>query len=109
MHLTYASPGAADYYRRNKEFADGTVLVKEIFGTDHAQMTTGDAHWAKDTKAWFVLIRDSKHRYPIIICGAMGGAGRYLDPMHLTSRSRLTTRRTALAATPQRKPMTGFT
>ena len=26
MHLTYASPGAADYYRRNKKFADGTVL-----------------------------------------------------------------------------------
>ena len=39
MHLTYASPGAADYYRRNKKFADGTVLVKEVFGTDHAQMT----------------------------------------------------------------------
>ena len=64
MHLTYASPGAADYYRRNKKFADGTVLVKEVFGTDHAQMTTGDAHWAKDTKVWFVLIKDSKHRYP---------------------------------------------
>jgi hypothetical protein len=42
MHLTYASPGAAEYYRRNKKFADGTVLVKEVFGTDHAQMTTGD-------------------------------------------------------------------
>ena len=55
MHLTYASPGAADYYRRNSKFADGTVLVKEVFGTDHAQMTTGDAHWAKDTKVWFVL------------------------------------------------------
>src|SRR5581483_7822197 len=64
MHLTYASPGTADYYRRNKKFADGTVLVKEVFGTDHAQMTTGDAHWAKDTKVWFVLIKDSKGRYP---------------------------------------------
>jgi hypothetical protein len=29
-----------------------------------AQMTTGDAHWAKDTKVWFVLIKDSKGRYP---------------------------------------------
>ena len=64
MHLTYASPGAADYYRRNKKFADGTVLVKEVFGTDHAQMTTSDAHWAKDSKVWFVLIKDSKDRYP---------------------------------------------
>jgi hypothetical protein len=64
MHLTYASPGAADYYRRNKKFADGTVLVKEVFGTDHAQLTTGDANWAKETKVWFVLIKDSKGRYP---------------------------------------------
>jgi hypothetical protein len=27
-------------------------------------MTTGDAHWAKDTNVWFVLIKDSKGRYP---------------------------------------------
>ena len=64
MHLTYASPGTTNFYRRNNQFADGTVLVKEVFGTEHAQMTTGDAHWAKDTKVWFVLIKDSKGRYP---------------------------------------------
>ena len=64
MHLTYASPGAAEYYRRNKKFADGTVLVKEVKGTDHASLTTGDAHWATDTKVWFVLIKDAKGRYP---------------------------------------------
>src|ERR1700741_4454254 len=45
MHVTYASPGAAQYYRKNGKFADGTVLVKETFTTDHAQMTTGDARW----------------------------------------------------------------
>jgi hypothetical protein len=64
MHFTYASPGTADYYRRNKKFADGTVLVKEIHETDHAQMTTGNANWATDTKVWFVLIKDAKGRYP---------------------------------------------
>jgi hypothetical protein len=64
MHFTYASPGTADYYRRNKKFADGTVLVKEIHETGHAQMTTGDANWATDTKVWFVLIKDAKGRYP---------------------------------------------
>ena len=63
MHFTYASPGTAEYYRRNKKFADGTVLVKEVFGTDHAQMTTGDANWAADTKIWFVLIKDAKGRF----------------------------------------------
>jgi hypothetical protein len=64
MHFTYASPGAAEYYRKNGKFADGTVLVKEVFGTDHAQMTTGDAHWASGTKVWFVMIKDEKGRYP---------------------------------------------
>jgi Cytochrome P460 len=64
MHFTYASPGATEYYRHHKEFADGTVLVKEINGTDHAQMTTGNANWAAKTNVWFVLIKDAKGRYP---------------------------------------------
>jgi hypothetical protein len=64
MHFTYASPGTAETYRRTGKFADGTVLVKEVFGTEHAQMTTGDANWASQTKVWFVLIKDEKGRYP---------------------------------------------
>lgn len=64
MHMTYASPGAAAYYRKNGKFADGTVLVKEVFGTDHAQLTTGDAHWASGVKQWFVMIKDDKNRFP---------------------------------------------
>ncbi len=64
MHFTYASPGSAEYYRQNGKFADGTVLVKEVFGTEHAQMTTGDAHWASGTKVWFILVKDEKGRYP---------------------------------------------
>jgi hypothetical protein len=64
MHYTYAPPGTAEYYRKNGKFADGTVLVKEVFATDHAQMTTGDAHWATTTKVWFVMIKDDKGRYP---------------------------------------------
>jgi hypothetical protein len=64
MHYTYASPGTAEHYRKTGKFADGTVLVKEVFATDHAQMTTGDAHWATGTKVWFVMIKDDKGRYP---------------------------------------------
>jgi Cytochrome P460 len=64
MHNTYASPGAAEYYRRTGKFVDGTVLVKEVDGTEHAQLTTGNANWAADTKVWFVLIKDSKGRFP---------------------------------------------
>jgi len=63
MHYTYASPGTAEYYRRNGKFADGTVLVKEVFGTEHAQLTTGDAHWGSGTKVWFIMVKDEKGRY----------------------------------------------
>ena len=63
MHMTYASPGSAEAYRKTGKFPDGTVLVKEVFGTDHARMTTGDAHWASGTKVWFVMIKDEKGRY----------------------------------------------
>lgn len=64
MHFTYAFPGTAEYYRKTGKFADGTVLVKEVFGTEHAQMTTGDAHFAARTKVWFVMIKDEKGRFP---------------------------------------------
>lgn len=63
MHYTYASPGAAEFYQKNGRFADGTVLVKDVLATSHAQLTTGDAHWATDTKVWFVMIKDDKGRY----------------------------------------------
>jgi hypothetical protein len=64
MHLTYASPGSIEYYRKNGKFADGTALVKEVFGTDHTTLTTGDAHWASGIKVWFVMIKDEQHRFP---------------------------------------------
>ena len=49
---------------RMKKFADDTVLVKQMFGEDHAQMTTGAARWAGETKVWFVLIKDDKNQFP---------------------------------------------
>jgi hypothetical protein len=64
LHYTYASPGTAEYYRKNGKFADGSVLVKEVDATDHGQMTTGDAHWASGTKVWFVMIKDEKGSHP---------------------------------------------
>jgi hypothetical protein len=62
LHYSYASPGAIESYRRDKKFADGSVLVKEVYGTEHAQLTTGNANWASDIKVWFVLIKDAKGR-----------------------------------------------
>jgi hypothetical protein len=64
MHVTYASPGTAEYYRKTGKFPDGAVLVKEISGTDHSQLTTGDAYWASGIQVWFVKIKDAKNRFP---------------------------------------------
>ena len=64
MHVTYASPGTAAYYRKTGKFPDGAVMVKEIFGTDNAKLTTGDAYWASGIKVWFVQIKDEKSRFP---------------------------------------------
>jgi hypothetical protein len=64
MHFTRASPGSIEDFRKNRKFVDGTELVKEVFGTARAQMTTGDAHWASGIQVWFVMIKDAKGRYP---------------------------------------------
>jgi hypothetical protein len=88
MHYTYASPGAAEYYRKNGKFADGTVLVKETFATE--SRTTRD-----DTRA--------------IRCGAMDGDGRSTRPARLTNRSPRITGRTVWAVTSRRSPPTGYT
>src|SRR5882762_5654766 len=76
MHYTYASPGTAEYYRKTGKFADGTALVKEVFATDHAQMTTRDA-------------------IPEIRFGAMDGDGPFSNPMRPIGRLQLTTKKTA--------------
>jgi hypothetical protein len=64
LHVVYASPGAIAEYRKDGRFSDGTVLVKEVFEAHTAQMTTGTVSSAGTLKGWFVMVRDSKGRYP---------------------------------------------
>jgi hypothetical protein len=64
LHVVYASPGAIDEYRKDGHFSDGTVLVKEVFQAHTAQMTTGAVSSADTLKGWFVMVKDSKGRYP---------------------------------------------
>jgi Cytochrome P460 len=59
-------PEGRPYYRKAGKFPDGAVLVKEIFLTDHAKLTTADAQWASQMVQWFVQIKDTKNRYPNI-------------------------------------------
>ena len=59
MHEVYTSPGAIAAYRAAGHFPDGTVLVKEVFGTSTTGMTTGTVSHAARLKGWFVMVRDS--------------------------------------------------
>ena len=41
LHEVYASPGTIAAFRKTGQFPDGTTLVKEVFATATAPMTTG--------------------------------------------------------------------
>src|SRR6201991_10249 len=64
IHQVYASPGAIDAYRHTGHFPNGTVLVKEVFGTATNAMTTGTVSHPYQLKGWFVMVRDSENTHP---------------------------------------------
>jgi hypothetical protein len=64
LHVVYASPGAIEGYLKDGRFAEGTVLVKEVFKTANKVMTTGTVSHAETLKGWFVMVKDSAGRYP---------------------------------------------
>jgi cytochrome c len=64
MHHVYARKEDIQAYRRNGRFPDGAAVVKEVTNVGTGDLTTGHDHWSTDTKLWFVMIKDSKGRFP---------------------------------------------
>jgi len=64
MHNVYAQLKDIQAYRRDGKFSDGAVLVKEITNASSATLTTGQSAWSTDVKSWFVMVKDSKGRFP---------------------------------------------
>jgi hypothetical protein len=64
LHVVLASPGSIEGYRKDGRFADGTVLVKEVFETATKEMTTGTVSHSNKLKGWFIMVKDSAGRYP---------------------------------------------
>jgi hypothetical protein len=64
IHVVFASPGTAAAYQKDGHFADGSVLVKEVFETATGEMTTGTVSHPQMLKGWFVMVRDSKNSHP---------------------------------------------
>jgi len=63
LHVVYASPGTISAYRKNGNFPDGAVLVKEVYEAATQPMTTGTVSHAGNLKGWFVMVRDNVGRH----------------------------------------------
>jgi Cytochrome P460 len=64
LHTVYASPGTIAAYQTSGHFSDGTVLVKEVYETATAPMTTGTVSHARTLKGWFVMVKDNNNSHP---------------------------------------------
>src|SRR5499427_5838755 len=90
LHAVYASPGTIAAYRTSGGFPDGTVLIKEVYETATAPMTTGTVSYAQTLKGWFVMVKDSKNSHPGNSLWGDGWGWSWFDagnPMNTTSTS----------------------
>jgi hypothetical protein len=63
IHNVYASPGTIEAFRQTGKFPDDAVLIKEVFDTATAQMTTGNVSHVDKLQGWFVMQKDSKNSH----------------------------------------------
>ncbi len=64
VHQVYTQKSTVEAYRKTGKFPDGAVLVKELFGTKTEEMTTGTISRADNIEGWFVMVKDTKSRFP---------------------------------------------
>jgi Cytochrome P460 len=64
LHHVYARLEDIQAYRRDGKFPDGAAVVKEVTKVGTGDLTTGHDHWSTDISLWFVMIKDSKGRFP---------------------------------------------
>ena len=64
FHDVYTQPWSVEAYKKTGTFPDGAVLVKEVRHGNAAAMTTGHVSWAGKISIWFVIIKDTKGRFP---------------------------------------------
>lgn len=64
IHAVYTQLESIEAYRQTGAFPDGAVLIKELFSTKTEDMTTGTVSRVDETAGWFVMVKDSKGRFP---------------------------------------------
>ncbi len=63
LHNVYTQPGVAEYFRENRTFPDGAVIVKELLKASTGSMTTGTVSHGVEVEGWFVMVKDAKGRF----------------------------------------------
>jgi hypothetical protein len=64
LHNVYTQKGVAEHFRKTGAFPDGAVIVKELLKADTASMTTGIVSRGSETEGWFIMIKDTRKRFP---------------------------------------------
>jgi hypothetical protein len=64
IHDVYTQPEMATAYRTSGAWPDGTILVKDIRDIVYENLTTGPATYSGDQKVWFVMVKDTRNRFP---------------------------------------------
>ena len=88
LHSVYATPGTIVAFHTSGHFPDGTVLIKEVYETSTAPMTTGTVSHARTLKGWFVMVKDSKNSHPGNVLWGDGWGWSWFDagnPTNTTS------------------------
>ena len=65
FHDVFTEEESLEAYRKSNDFPDGATLVKEVRAHRSGNFTTGsNISYSEDVKLWFVMIRDTKNRFP---------------------------------------------
>lgn len=59
MHAVYTERKNLEAYLQSGTFPDGTVLVKDVWGTKTEALTTGTASYASQLEGRFVMVKDA--------------------------------------------------
>lgn len=63
LHSVFTQPEAAKYFKDNGQFADGTILIKEIRNAKMTTGTTGLVGYSDDVDVWFMMVKDTQGRF----------------------------------------------
>ena len=64
LHNVYTRKEDWFAYQKDKKWPDGAIIVKDVYVASSENLTTGRSSWASKIKVWFVMVKDTTHRFP---------------------------------------------